>query len=253
MLHGAGGSGDFARDETGWSDLADREGFLVAYPDAIAVNPAKPPKFLTNPAWWNDGSGRGGIQHDSINDVGFVGAMIDELVGSGMVDPGRVYITGFSNGAAMTFKLATELADRIAAIAPTAGHCWVTQPGPARPLPTLYIVGTEDPLIPIQGGRVRTPWGQREDRPTVADTLRKWARAIRCQQQPERIAEQDRVLKEKYPSMANGPELQSILIEGLGHHWPGGKGKLGEKLGGSVASPVQATIVIWDFFRQFRV
>ncbi len=254
MLHGAGGTGEFAREETGWSELAGRSGFLVAYPDAVPVDPEKPAKFLTNPAWWNDGSGRGGTQHNTLDDVGFIRAILDELAGSGRVDAVRVYVTGFSNGAAMTFRLGAELADRIAAIAPTAGHCWLIDPRPARPLPTLYLIGTEDPLIPMQGGRVRTPWGHREDRPTVAETLRKWARAIDCQEEPDRIDEMQGYLREQYRSISNGPELQSILIDALGHHWPGGKGKLGEPLGGRIESPIDATAVIWEFFqRQFSL
>src|SRR5262245_62572290 len=94
MIHGAGGSAEFAADETGWSKLADGEGFAVVYPEGVAVRPHKAAKFLTNPQEWNDGSGRG--RHD---DVGFMLAVLDDL--NGRIDPNRVYVTGFSNGAGM--------------------------------------------------------------------------------------------------------------------------------------------------------
>src|SRR5687767_11496619 len=74
MLHGAGGSADFAVDETGWSRLADHAGFAIAYPEAVAVKPHEAPKFLTNPQEWHDGSGRG--RHD---DVGFLLAVLDDI------------------------------------------------------------------------------------------------------------------------------------------------------------------------------
>ena len=91
MIHGAGGSADFAAAETGWSQLADSEGFAVVYPEGLAARLGKAPKFLTNPQEWNDGSGRGG--HD---DVGFLTAVIGNL--GGLIDPNHVYVTGFSNG-----------------------------------------------------------------------------------------------------------------------------------------------------------
>src|SRR5437588_4015412 len=95
MLHGAGGSAEFAAEETGWSRLADASGFAVVYPEGVPVRPHKAPKFLTNPQEWTDGSGRGA--HD---DVGFLLAVLDDL--RGICDPNRVYVTGFSNGTGMT-------------------------------------------------------------------------------------------------------------------------------------------------------
>jgi len=58
MFHGAGGSAGLAARQTGWSELGDREGFLVAYPEGTARDPSEPPAFRLNPQAWNDGSGR---------------------------------------------------------------------------------------------------------------------------------------------------------------------------------------------------
>jgi polyhydroxybutyrate depolymerase len=226
MLHGAGGSADFAADETGWSRLAEAERFAVVYPEGLPVKPHKAPKFLTNPQEWNDGSGRG--RHD---DVGFLLAVLDDLVG--VIDLSRVYVTGFSNGAGMTFRFAAEHADRVAAIAPVASHCWVTDPKPVPSMPTFYLIGDADPLVPLTGGTARTPWGKVVGRPAVADTLQRWAAAIGQQ---------------------TGSDLFPVrVIPGHGHHWPGGKALLGERLGGPAAPEVDATGEIWDFVRRHAI
>jgi len=222
MLHGAGGSADFAAEETGWSELADAEGFAVVYPEGLPARRGKAPKFLTNPQEWNDGSGRG-----RQDDGGFLNALLDEL--APLTDPARVYMTGFSNGAGMTFRFAAEHADRVAAIAPVAGHCSVRHPGPARLVPTFYLIGDSDPLVPLAGGMARTPWGRVENRPPVEETLRRWGQAI--------------------GHAPGSVQFPVQVIRGLGHHWPGGKGLLGEDLGGPAASPVDATPEIWQFFR----
>jgi polyhydroxybutyrate depolymerase len=223
MLHGAGGSAEFAAEETGWSRLADSAGFAVVYPEGVPVKPHKAPKFLTNPQEWNDGSGRG--RHD---DVGFLLAILDLL--ADRIDPNRVYVTGFSNGAGLAFRFAAEHADRMAAIAPVAGHCWVVDPKPSRPVPTFYLIGDSDPLVPLHGGTAWTPWGRIEGRPTVADTLRRWGEAI---------------------GQPPGSDLFPVrIIPGHGHHWRGGKALLGKRLGGPPATDVDATAEIWEFFQR---
>jgi polyhydroxybutyrate depolymerase len=226
MIHGAGGSADFAVEETGWSELADSEGFAVVYPEGLPALRDKPPKFLTNPQEWNDGSGRGGQ-----DDVGFLTAVLDHVAES--IDRQRVYVTGFSNGAGMAFRLAAERANRIAAIAPVSGHCWVPGPKPSRPVPTYYMVGDSDPLISLQGGAARTPWGRVPQRPSVEKTLRLWEEAT---------------------GYVPGSEHFPVrIVAGHGHHWPGGKGLLGERLGGPLAGGVNATSEIWQFFHRHRL
>jgi polyhydroxybutyrate depolymerase len=225
MLHGAGGSAQFAADETGWSQLADKAGFTVVYPEGVPVYPKRVSKFLTNPQEWNDGSGRG---HEE--DVGFLLAVLDDL--DHIADLSRVYITGFSNGAGMAFRFTAEHADRVAAIAPVAGHCWVADPHPSRTVPTFYLTGDADPLMPIDGGQARTPWGKVQGRPAVADTLHRWAAAI---------------------GQPPGSELFPVrIIADHGHHWPGGKALLGERLGGLASPAVDATDEIWDFLRRHK-
>ncbi len=186
------------------------------------MRPDRPPKFLTNPQEWNDGSGRG-----RRDDVSFLVALLDRLQAN------RIYLTGFSNGAGMAFRLAAEHAGRIAALAPVAGHCWLAEPRPSRTVPTYYLVGDADPLVPIAGGEVRTPWGRVETRPPLAQTLSRWGRAI------------DREW--------GTAEFRVDVVLELGHHWPGGAGLLGERLGGPTTSNVNATPKIWRFFKGVEV
>src|SRR5947209_13952862 len=127
MLHGAGGSGAWAEWETGWSAKADREGFLVVYPEALPPRPDKASKFLTNPQRWNDGSLRG-TAHPTPDDDAFLRELLARLAAHPGIDASRVYVTGFSNGAGMAFRLAADLADHVAAVAPVAGPCWVQEP-----------------------------------------------------------------------------------------------------------------------------
>src|SRR5262245_19466349 len=190
MLHGAGGTAAWARDETLWDRSADRHGFVVAYPDGLAVDPNLPSGFLNNPQVWNAGAGPGLIVNRGPDDVAFLEAVIDDIGGRTAVDPNRIYLTGFSNGAAMTFRFAAERACRVAAIAPVAGYCPHVAPI-GRRVPTLFLVGTDDPLVPVRGGEIRSPWdGRIETRPPLADSLARWATALGVAPRPIRSTEQ---------------------------------------------------------------
>ena len=246
MFHGTGGTAAWAEEETGWSNLAARKGFAVAYPEGLPPDPTKPPKFLTNPPVWHDGSFPDfGVQ---LRDREFVGTMLDVIAAEAPIDPTRIYATGFSNGAGMTFACATFLADRIAAIAPVAGHCWIENPRPVRPVPTFAIYGKDDPIIPTLGGQISTPWGQTY-KPSVVETLRKWAHAIGCGQTPEVIQETAQTVLEAYPAGADAERFLALTVNGLGHHWPGGLGRLSERIAGKPSAAVNACERIWEFFR----
>jgi polyhydroxybutyrate depolymerase len=241
MLHGTGGTARWTQRETGWDADADRAGFLVAYPEGLPPDRSRPPNFLKNPPRWAASPGPD-------EDVAFIRALLDELAAVYAADPHRRYVTGFSNGAAMTFRLGADLADRFAAIAPVAGLCPLPDPRPARPVPTLFLVGTADPLVPLYGGEVETPWGGRSNKPPVTDTLRRWAHALGGPETPHVTAD-----PAGGPVLDYGPLLQARFIQGLGHHWPGGKGQLNPRLAGPRESYVRANDLLWDFFHRHSV
>ena len=278
FLHGRGGTPERADDETGWSHLARREGFALALPNGLPPQPSQPPKFLTNPPMWNDGSESHSqvaqslnslpdaqISHNSEvpqssavepapspidqNDVGFLSQVLED-VGHRLGNPFlKTFLSGFSNGAGMTFRFASECADRISAIAPVAGHCWQPGPQPQRDIPTLYLVGTSDPLVPLRGGDVRSPWTHRlVHRPPVTETLERWARAINCSTIPSTVSEMDNERTDIYPGVV---PFHVLLIKGLGHHWPGGKGQLNQRIAGPPSDVVNGTECVWEFFKRF--
>ena len=249
MLHGAGGSGAGADSETGWTGKSDREGFIVVFPDGTPPRPSLPARFLLNPRLWNDGSGRGAAGKENIDDVGFISAIIDFVEARYAADPDRIYCTGFSNGASMTFSVGVNLSNRIAAIAPVSGHLWLKQKQLAYPVPLLFIIGTADPLNPIAGGNVKLPWGVEQYHPPVEDSLKEWERMLSCGPQVETARDGNGVRELVYDRCSKGGEVLYYRIDGLGHVWPGGQNKLPEKWVGKPDDKLNATNVIWDFFK----
>jgi polyhydroxybutyrate depolymerase len=248
FLHGTGATAAWADDETGWSRLAALAGFVLAVPEALRPDPDSPPKFLTNPQRWNDGSPTAGVDGQEGDDVAFLANVIEDAQARAGIDAARIFVSGFSNGAAMAFRMASEMASRIAAVAPVAGYCWVANPKPARPIPTLYLIGSLDPLLPLRGGEVRSPWLHRYiRRPTVAESLERWAEALGCATNPRTASDSEGVRTDVYP----GPvPFQVVTVEGLGHHWPGGKGGFNPRLAGPSSDRVDGTELVWDFFQQ---
>ena len=104
---------------------------------------------------------------------------------------------------------------------------------PKIPQPVLIIHGAADPLMPLDGGDVKSPWGNWTNRPVV-EQLTKWAEAIGCEKEPKVISDKDDVKKVEYPSNSNGPTLTVLYLEGHGHHWPGAKQTLPESMIGPI-------------------
>ena len=244
-LPGTGATADWADDETGWSTQAVGSRTLLAIPEGSPPDPLKPPKFLTNPPRWNDGSTQSGDPiHSDADDVAFLDAIVDYLIIAEQGDPQRVFLTGFSNGAGMIFRYASERAERITAIAPVAGHCWIDPGRLSRVVPTLYLVGTVDPLLPLAGGPARLPWGGRVvQRPTIDATLTRWAIGLGLPGEPTQII--DGTDQEKI--YGDDASFRAIFLGGHGHHWPGGLGRLHPRYGGPCRD-YPANQVIWSFF-----
>src|SRR5207245_1310631 len=116
MIHGAGGTARWTLAETGWGAKADQEGFLAVFPQGTPPDPRRPAHFRTNPQLWNDGPARDIAGRQETDDVGFIRALLTDLAARFAVDEHRVYVTGFSNGAAMTFRLGAELSTAFAAL-----------------------------------------------------------------------------------------------------------------------------------------
>ena len=252
VFHGGGGTAKLAALSTRWSDKADRVGLFVVYPEGIRPEPERPATFLRNPPFWNAGSGIGCAGRENVDDVGFIRSLLDELGEALPVDPRRTYAVGFSNGASMAFRVAMELSERFAAIAPVSGLLWRQEPRPTRPVPMIYITGTADPLNPLDGGSIRSPWGKLEARVSVTRSVETWASWLNCPAEPRVISDRDGVRRVRYGPGDQGSEVEFITIADAGHVWPGGPEILAERIAGKRTDKLNATDAIWEFFERHR-
>ena len=252
MFHGGGGKARGAMEETGWSAKADKENFLAVYPEGVPRDPARRASFVANPQSWNDGSQRAIVaaSQKNIDDVGFVNALLDDLGTKFRIDPRRLYATGFSNGASMTFRAGRALSARLAAIAPVAGSDWLDEPRPAQPLSLLYLTGTEDPLNPLEGGEITLGGKPAGNKPPVREFIHKWVQLLGCAPEPKIIHDKDGVKGIAYTNCHGNAEVVFYTVTGMGHFWPGGMSHLPERVVGKSSNKISATDVIWEFFRK---
>lgn len=251
MFHGGGGTARGAMWETGLAEKADREGFLAVFPEGTSPDPSRPGRFVGNPQTWNDGSTRGiGAAERKVADVEFVAALIADLKARFRADARRIYATGFSNGASMAFRIARELSRAIAAVAPIAGADWLDGKRPERAVPLLYITGAADPLNPVDGGEIRLGAKSYGIKPPVRDTIAKWVELNGCRQQPRVVQGSDGAKRVAWDGCGRAGEAVVLYtIDGHGHYWPGGKGVLPEWIAGKYTATIEATDIVWDFFK----
>jgi polyhydroxybutyrate depolymerase len=251
VLHGGTGKPEGMEKLTfnRFNELADQDPAIIVYPAGIDHN-------------WNDG--REDVSStafkENIDDVGFISKLIDEMVQIENADPHRVYVTGISNGAIMANRLACELSDKIAAIAPVSGSMPVNLPAvcsPKYPVSVLMINGDKDPLVPFEGGTVHFFNRKRGQIISAPQTAAHWAQMDRCLGNPVTVAlpvkdpqDPTRVDRITYPSAKNGAEVFLFVIHGGGHTWPDGLRYLGEWAVGKVSHQLAATDLIWDFFKR---
>ena len=248
MFHGGGGMPAFAERESKFSELADREGFLVVYPEGIGKS-------------WNDGRNDKVIaaQRDKVDDLAFVAALIDDVAKDHKLDAKRVFSTGISNGAIFSHHLAANLSSRIAAIAPVVGGLAEASRDkfqPEKPVAVLILQGTDDPLVPYDGGDINALGSKRSGIIATDDAVKKWVEHNGCQREAvtEELAYKDskdgcRVKKFTYAKGRDGTEVVLYRIEGGGHTWPNGMQYLPERLIGRVCRDINGTEVIWEFFK----
>lgn len=235
-FHGRLGTGAAEEKLTGLDAVADREGFVVVYPDGVGRS-------------WNAGHGVGRAERLGVDDVGFVGALLDTLGRQLPIDRRRVYATGMSNGAIFVHRLACELSTRIAAVASVAGAMAAGEAErchTARPVSVLMIHGTGDRYVPWNGGTTRG--GGRVE--SVPATLHAWLARDACP-----AAAPPRVLLSRgdarcvtYGPCAAATTVALCTISGGGHTWPGGIQQLPRAMVGPTSRDLDASSLIWRFF-----
>ena len=239
VLHGGGGNAANAEMMTGFTAKAHKEGFIVVYPNGSG---ALGDKLLT----WNAGHCCGYAMKYDVDDVGFIDALIDVMVRDYHVDAHRVYITGMSNGGMMTHRLGRELSGRIAAIAPVVATVFGDEARPDHPVPTLLINGMLDKNVPYRGGTPGGPGSRSWDGTPTQPALKQWdfwATANGCKPTPHKNQNAKWIL---WSNDCAAP-VELYLVKDNGHAWPGGQP--GCRRGDKPSTEMNATDVIWDFFK----
>jgi polyhydroxybutyrate depolymerase len=246
-LHGQGGSGSNILEQGHWVAKAEAEGFVVVAPEGLAENPNRRARFLGNRRSWNSGDLTGSpASARGTDDSGFIRAVIEAVRAEHGIDGRRIYVTGFSNGAAMAFRVGVDLSDIVAAIAPVANGLLMDARPLAKPVPLLMIWGLDDPLNPYAGGPVKRQ-SETVLRPSAEASLTTWSRLLACPRAPTVQQIGADVTRRAYTGCAGGSEALLISVAGLGHQWPGGEVKL-RLISGRGSKTINATDAIWTFF-----
>ncbi|MGC1687077.1 MAG: PHB depolymerase family esterase [Candidatus Acidiferrales bacterium] len=229
VLHGGGQSPNSAEKMSGMSSKADEKHFIAIYPSGTGRLSAMPT--------WNSGNCCAYAMQNNIDDVGFLRALIEKLERDYSVDRKRIYFTGISNGAMMSYRMACELSEQTAAIAPVEGALNVDCDPRAR-VAVLIFHGTADRLVPFNGGS--SPFqigGKREDK-SVAYAVDFWVKRDGCSALPAH-SETVEVHVDKYSGCQDGTGIELYAIQGGHHMWPG------LAISGN---SIPATDLIWSFF-----
>ena len=236
-MHGAGMRAVAHMHTSQWNRVADRHGFIVVYPSAIKGR---------GPLVWEFGD----EGDHALADVRFMADLIDHIGGSYNIDRRRIYANGLSNGGGMSFALSCTMSDRIAAVglvgtAFTAPWEWCTDD---RPVPMIAFHGTDDTSTPYHGGRtwIAPPWMAF---PSIPTYVANWARRNRCAAESVETRVAGDVTRRSYSNCANDANVLFYTIEGGGHTWPGG-GPLPEWFVGTTTDSIDASSVMWEFFRE---
>lgn len=240
VFHGGGGNAENAARMSGMSAIADREGFIVAYPNGSG-------RLQNRLLTWNVGNCCGYALDHRVDDTGFIRALIEKLEATQPVDARRVYATGMSNGGMMAYRVGCELADKVAAIAPVAGAL-AGECRPVAPVSVIAFHGTADQHVRYEGGAPvrKADTHPRSDR-AVRDTLGFWVEQDRCARH-ETFSAAPAVAVDAWSRCRGNAAVQLYTLQGFGHAWPGGQ--RGSWLGDSPEAAVSASEVMWRFFSE---
>lgn len=238
VLHGGGGNALLTERITGFNKKADEENFIVVYPNGSG-------KFKHVFLTWNAIDCCGYAKARNIDDVSFIKELIKTLVNRYSVDPGRVYVSGFSNGAMLAYCLATELPDQIAACAIVSGSMSGKEQPPDSAVPLIIFHGIDDKHVPFNGGTGKlAKWGFPVNKEPVDYALNFWKNVNQCPS-TQKIFSNATFSVVDFKNNSNTSLIRLVTINKGRHAWPGGRKTW---LGADSPSPViSATDEIWSF------
>lgn len=227
-LHGGVGNAKNIEEQNGLPSLSDEKGFILCSPNGYKRA-------------WNAGWCCGKAQEEDVDDVGFISAVIDEIENEYNIDPKRIYVTGMSNGAMMSYRLACAMSDRIAAIAPVAGSM-VFDCEPQRPMSIIHFHSYEDSNIPWAGG-VGDGISDHYN-PPLDSVLNSWSLFNQCiQTSSESTDDYDFI---SWIGCDEGTEVQIYLTKDGGHSWP--MGTKPTRKADEPSEALDANALMWEFF-----
>lgn len=252
-FHGGGGNLEHQLALTGSIAKSDEAGFLLVFPNGTGVLPNR---LLT----WNAGICCGYAAENDVDDVGFVAALLDALETQLCVDPRRVYATGHSNGAMLSYRLACELSDRIAAVMANAGGMGDFPLGhldmdplafdcrPTRPVPILHLHGLADEAYPWDGGCPTCLSMCPASFQPVPTTIDGWVRRNGCATTATSFRDEGTVRCVRYGGCDAGADVELCTVADGGHNWPGGEAPTPTACTGVTSTELLANDEMWRFF-----
>lgn len=241
-LHGTAMNGSMMVWFSGLNKTSDKAGFIVIYPSSLGSGAL---------SFWNAGGLRGILAKGQADDVAFIGKLLDDLGTVVNIDQKRVFACGMSNGGMMCYRLAAELSDRIAAIAPVAGTIAIDESKPQRPVPVIHFHGTKDKIVPFEMKQGRTELFMKFV--GVEDSIQTWVKLNSCKETPTSVlltkdADEMKVTSKTYGGGKNEAEVVLVVIEEGGHTWPGQKPSV--FFMGKSNLNISANEMMWEFFEK---
>ena len=239
VLHGGGGHAEAMAATSGFTAKADEERFVAIYPNGTG-------RLRNRLLTWNSGNCCGYAHENNVDDVAFIRSLIGQVQKELNVDGRRIFVTGFSNGGMMSYRLACELSDTIAAVAPVAGALNYEKCNPVRPVSVVAFHGSADEHVLYEGGEPtrRVDRNPRVDR-SVAEAISFWVKRDRCAS-GARKERRGGVIIDDYTGCRDGTGVRLYTLEGQGHAWPGGEAWA--MRADEPTTAVKATDAMWEFF-----
>lgn len=240
-MHGGFGNAYNLQNQSQLSLKADSENFIVVYPEGLEG-------VVLGISSWNAGWCCGWSSNNNIDDVGFISTLLDTLLTQYSIDTNRIYATGMSNGGFMSYRLACELSDRIAAIAPVGASMSMTTCTPQRPVPTISLHSYLDDNVPYDGGVGDGASGHYNS--PQDSILNAWSAMNNCNTTNDTIINNSQFLYRRWSNCDCETIIEQYVTQDGGHSWPGGIQTLS---GDPVSTFINANDLIWDFFQQYSL
>lgn len=236
-LHGGGGSGKQCEKAYSLTNTADKNGYIVVYPDGIQK------KGLIKLRTWNAGTCCGDAVEKNVNDVEFISTIIDELIRNYSSDSTKIFVTGMSNGGMMAYKLACEIPQKIKGIAVVSGTMVTNKVyNNLLPVPILHIHSIKDKRVPLAGGKGISGYYF----PSVDSVLSVWKKVNKCDENDKQIIRGVDFTNYKWFNKDGKLMIDYYLTEDGGHSWP--QGKKGTIFADEPATSINANELIFYFF-----